>query len=207
MLSVTATRRLVRSRAGRSRGDCRIGRVWPDEAKGGELIAVPLNDDALAVLRACQGQHPTHVFTHAKVGKGGRVLWRRPIGKRSNNTAFRKARDRAGLPGLRWHDLRHTWATWHAQAGTPELVLQRLGGWADLRMVSTYAHLVGQGLHAHAGSIRLPPVPIDAPRGDSFDDSDAGEERLTAEELPEFIGVDDGIRTRNNRNHNPGLYR
>jgi len=27
-----------------------------------------------------------------------------------------------------WRDLRHTWAAWMAQAGVPELVLQRLGG-------------------------------------------------------------------------------
>lgn len=42
--------------------------------------------------------------------------------------------------GFKWHGLRHTWATWHVQNGTPLEVLQKLGGWADLRMVMNYAH-------------------------------------------------------------------
>jgi len=35
--------------------------------------------------------------------------------------------ENAFLPSA-WRDLRHTWAAWMAQAGVPELVLQRLGG-------------------------------------------------------------------------------
>ena len=53
----------------------------------------------------------------------------------------------AGLPeGFRWHDLRHTWASWHAQDGTPLHVLQELGGWASAEMVQRYAHLSTQHL-------------------------------------------------------------
>jgi len=42
--------------------------------------------------------------------------------------AWRKALERAGIRDFRWHDLRHTWASWHAQRGTP---LQVLRSWAD----------------------------------------------------------------------------
>ena len=76
--------------------------------------------------------------------EGGRsvfVYQGRPIDYKVNNSAFRKARARAGLPTLRWHDLRHTWASWHVMRGTPLEVLQKLGGWADLEMVMRYAHL------------------------------------------------------------------
>ncbi|WP_215852633.1 tyrosine-type recombinase/integrase [Acidithiobacillus ferrooxidans] len=42
---------------------------------------------------------------------------------------------------MTWHGLRHTWASWHVQAGTPLAVLKGLGGWASLEMVQRYAHL------------------------------------------------------------------
>ena len=37
--------------------------------------------------------------------------------------------------------MRHTWASWHVQAGTPLHVLQELGGWESVEMVRRYAHL------------------------------------------------------------------
>ena len=42
--------------------------------------------------------------------------------------------------GFTWHGLRHTWATWHVQAGTPLDVLQKLGGWSSYSMVLRYGH-------------------------------------------------------------------
>ncbi|UUZ52719.1 tyrosine-type recombinase/integrase [Massilia sp. H-1] len=48
---------------------------------------------------------------------------------------------RASIENFRWHDLRHTWASWHVQNGTPLHVLQELGGWESEAMVRRYAHL------------------------------------------------------------------
>jgi site-specific recombinase XerD len=57
---------------------------------------------------------------------------------------------RAGITDFRWHDLRHTWASWHIQQGTPLHVLQELGGWSDIRMVQRYAHLSTDHLAVYA---------------------------------------------------------
>ena len=48
---------------------------------------------------------------------------------------FYPARKAAGRTDLRWHDLRHTWASWHVQNGTPLFALQELGGWESAEMV------------------------------------------------------------------------
>src|SRR5665811_2104794 len=51
-----------------------------------------------------------------------------------------------GNEDFRWHDLRHTFATWHREAGTPTHELQRLGGWKTQSMVERYAHVAPEGL-------------------------------------------------------------
>jgi integrase len=65
----------------------------------------------------------------------------KPITGKLGARAFRKARRRAGLDGLRWHDLRHTFASWVAASGASDRVLQTLGGWTSPKMVARYAHL------------------------------------------------------------------
>lgn len=54
--------------------------------------------------------------------------------------------ERAGIADFRWHDLRHTWASWHVQQGTPLYALQELGGWESPEMVRRYAHLAAEHL-------------------------------------------------------------
>nr|WP_305080254.1 tyrosine-type recombinase/integrase [Methylococcus sp. Mc7] len=60
---------------------------------------------------------------------------------------------RAGIENFRWHDLRHTWASWHVQGGTPLHVLQELGGWESVEMVKRYAHLSGEHLAQYVTSM------------------------------------------------------
>jgi len=116
--------------------------IHADQAKGRRAIPVPLNAEALAVIRAQLGQHPERVFTFR--GK--------PIA-RASDSAWYKALKRCGLKEFRWHDLRHTWASWHVQAGTPMHVLQELGGWRTPAMVQRYAHLAPEHLAEHAERI------------------------------------------------------
>ena len=63
-----------------------------------------------------------------------------------NTKAWHKALKRVGIENFRWHDLRHTWASWHIQEGTPQHVLQELGGWSTPEMVQKYAHLSSEHL-------------------------------------------------------------
>lgn len=119
-------------------------RAWihPDQAKAKKAIAVPLSDVALKVLRERVGKHPCHVFAYH--GK--------PIGQ-ARTSAWEKALQRAGIEDFRWHDLRHTWASWHAQRGTPLHVLQELGGWESVEMVRRYAHFSADHLAEYAQSM------------------------------------------------------
>jgi integrase len=96
----------------------------------------------MSVLRKQLGKHPTQVFTF----RGA------PIAN-VNTKAWKGALRRAGIEDFRWHDLRHTFATWHRQAGTPTHELQRLGGWKTGAMVERYAHVAPEALQSAAGRL------------------------------------------------------
>lgn len=104
--------------------------VLGTQSKNRRPISVPLNDVAMSVLQRQQGKHPQRVFTY----KGKPVAW-------ANTKKWRDTLKQLGIEDFRWHDLRHTWATWQRQAGTPTHELQRLGGWRTGAMVERYAHL------------------------------------------------------------------
>lgn len=54
---------------------------------------------------------------------------------------FRRMSAQAGCKQIRWHDLRHTFASLCTMSGMAPLVLKELGGWSDLKMLQRYAHL------------------------------------------------------------------
>src|SRR5471030_628063 len=117
--------------------------VHPDQSKSRRAIPVPLNDDAMRVLTLRAGRHHQFVFAL----NGDAVV-------QVNTAAWKKALGRAGIDNFRWHDLRHTWASWHVQNGTPLNVLQELGGWESPEMVRRYAHF--SAVHLAAYVSRLP---------------------------------------------------
>lgn len=53
------------------------------------------------------------------------------------DTLFRRARDKAGLEGFRFHDSRHTAATWMAKK-VDVLTLCKIFGWTDPKMAMVY---------------------------------------------------------------------
>ena len=73
-----------------------------------------------------------------------------PIRYELTNTAWQNAVAKAGLGDLRFHDLRHTWASWHRQSGTSVDELKELGGWKSRSMVDRYAKFATEHLAAAA---------------------------------------------------------
>ena len=115
--------------------DRRCAWIHADQAKARKPLFVPLTQAAAVVLRQQIGKHPEYVFTY--LGK--------PVFQ-VNGKAWKNALKRAGITNFRWHDLRHTWATWHVMNGTPLHVLQELGGWESVEMVRRYAHFSNEHL-------------------------------------------------------------
>jgi integrase len=126
--------------------DRRLAWIHANEAKGRKAIPVPLNADAISVLRQQCGQSDVYVFTY----HGKRII-------QVSTKAWYAALGRAGIENFRWHDLRHTWASWHAQDGTPLFALQELGGWQSSEMVRRYAHLSVHHLSRYADNFHLSP--------------------------------------------------
>ena len=100
---------------------------------------VPLSDKAVAVLVAGTRDHRAspYVFINSATGERYRTIQR----------AFRTVCRRAGLEDLRFHDLRHTFASWAVQSGVDLYPLSRILGHSTLQMTTRYAHLSTSHLH------------------------------------------------------------
>ena len=119
----------------------RIAVVKAENAKSGKARPLPLNDEAVAVLRKIPFDNE---YVFSSDGKAEDYF---------NRTDFTKALSLSGISDFRFHDLRHTWASWHVQNGTPLMVLKELGGWEKLEMVNKYAHLSGEHLSRFSGIV------------------------------------------------------
>jgi hypothetical protein len=58
-----------------------------------------------------------------------------------------------GIKNFRWHDLRHTWASWLVQSRTPLYDFREMGGWESAEMVRRYADLAPAQMARHAAVI------------------------------------------------------
>ncbi len=133
----------------------KVAWIHPEDTKGGKAIGVALNETACRVLRMQIGKHRQYVFVHTEA-------WHRADGSPTekvrkmrvdDNTAWNTGLRRAGITNFRFHDLRHTWASWLVQAGVPLTALQEMGGWESIEMVQRYAHLAPNHLVEHARRI------------------------------------------------------
>ena len=113
-----------------------------DVTKSGPPRRVPLSDTAIATIKALLGQpgHAKTAYLFARAEDGTRY----GDMKKGFNAACR----RANITGIRWHDLRHTFASWFVQAGGDLYHLSRILGHATVQMTTRYSHLRTGDLHA-----------------------------------------------------------
>lgn len=130
----TLLRMRAQSRLTWDRIDMQQARAWipRSQMKGGKTFGLPLSDDAIAVLKECRKADPKGLAVFQYEGKAVDSF---------HTQAFTKAATRAGVMPLRWHDLRHTGASWAVQSGVTLQELMALGDWKSYRSVLIYAHL------------------------------------------------------------------
>jgi integrase len=106
--------------------------VLASHSKGNTTRHIPLNAEALEVLKAIKPE--------AAAG----LVFKSPIsGGRFNNVkkAWAEVAKAAKLPTLRWHDLRHDFASQLVMRGASLFTVQKLLGHSNPRMTQRYARL------------------------------------------------------------------
>jgi integrase len=129
----TVQRTLEETRAG-------VRPKQPKTAKGRRVVALPLV--AVEALRRCRAE----TRGDDSVGGEASVVTRRlgqPWSPDEFSRAFASAMRRAGLGGVRFHDLRHTHATLLLRQGVhPKIVSERLGHATVSITLDTYSHVL-----------------------------------------------------------------
>lgn len=134
-------------------------RILVERTKTGRRRAVPVPAVALEALEALRGPAGERVFP--AVLDSERRVWLR--------YRFERALEAAGITGFRWHDMRHTAASYLAMSGATLRDLAELLGHTSLAMVQRYSHLTHDHLleavdrmttrRGFAGAAAPPPRP------------------------------------------------
>ena len=116
-------------------------------AKGKRERVIPLNPVAWEILQSLPRpmNRESLVFSNSK----GR-FWDRL------RTEWEKVRKAAGLDDVRWHDLRHTYASRLVMSGNDLAVIRELLGHQDFKTTLRYAHLSPERLHQAVATLVRP---------------------------------------------------
>ena len=118
-----------------------------DKSKNYERRTIPLNEVAhgLLTLKAKSGSMSGLVFPDPKTGEKiipENMMWR-----------IYSAQKKAGIPHVRFHDLRHTFATRLIQSGIDLYKVAKLLGHRDIRTTQRYAHHYPESLRDGVGAL------------------------------------------------------
>lgn len=108
--------------------------------KNDDPVHVPLSDDVISAIRTLPSwrERTGPVFRNQHCPD-------KPV--LSNDHWFKPALKSAGVYNFKWHDLRHTTASWMIQDGIPLERVSKLLGHKSLAMTMRYAHLAPGQLH------------------------------------------------------------
>jgi integrase len=110
--------------------DLKRGIMTFHDTKNHESRAVPITKDIVALLTQQHERYPLHVFPRRN-GHAMTSFW----------DSWHAVRQQADLHNFRFHDLRHTFASYLAMSGANLLAIAELLGHKRLEMVKRYAHL------------------------------------------------------------------
>lgn len=111
----------------------RVLKIAAINAKGKRVRSVPLNDASLDIIRqqidSTDGYD--HLFVNHQTGKPYTTIMK----------VWTRLRNKAGLPHLRLHDLRHSYASFLVNSGRTLYEVQQILGHSQSIVTERYAHL------------------------------------------------------------------
>ncbi len=126
--------------------DQRVWKIPASNSKSKRIRSVPLNDVALEVLAELDTKGTfDHLFINKQTGKPYRTIMK----------VWSRIRNRAGVPYMRIHDLRHQFASFLVNSGRTLFEVQQILGHSDPSVTQRYAHLSSRSLQAAANSASI----------------------------------------------------
>lgn len=103
--------------------------IYVKETKSNVMRKIPMNSVVRNVLKGLE-RKSDFLFLSSKTGKRFTGFLR----------SFYHAREKAGLPDFRFHDLRHCAGTYMVQGGVDLVTVSQILGHSDIKMTMRYAH-------------------------------------------------------------------
>jgi len=130
----------------------RVIRIENSSTKTKEIYTLPMNDVVYQLLLRVKEFQEKEGIKHGFVFTNSRGLPYKYEDK-TYRKVFITACKRAGIENFRFHDLRHTFASWVAMQSRDIYAVQKLLHHKDLRMTRRYAHLTEEYLKDVINSI------------------------------------------------------
>ena len=112
----------------------------------GGIVSTPKTSSSVSTLTLPESLTP-YLGQRRRQAAGNKLVFCKsdgsPLADTTPNRVLAKALSQAGLPSIRFHGLRHSWAVAHLRAGTDIKTLAHLGRWASTAsLLETYAHVL-----------------------------------------------------------------